>query len=186
MAFIGIKVPHETARLLNSLQIEGADLVGSDTMHVTVLYLGKGVSTRQITKAITAAEKVISNTPPFLLKTNKITCFPKGEDGVPIIAKVSSPELIEFHSLLKQAFDKSGVEYSKTFPDYKPHVTLAYGESEIEDIRFEDSLQWAAHEVTLWGGDNGDDRMSVTFPLTLKAKEIKANCSKVRKISLGK
>jgi 2'-5' RNA ligase len=185
MAFIGLKLPHETARLLHGLEVEG-EPVGTDTMHVTVLYLGKGVTTRQITKAITAAEKIISNTPPFLLKTNKVTCFPKGEDGVPIIAKINSPELIEFHSSLKLAFDKAGVDYSNRFPDYKPHVTLAYNDKVIEDIRFEDTLQWAAHEVTLWGGDNGDDRMSVTFPLTLKAKEAKSSCIKTRKISSSK
>lgn len=167
MAFIGLRVPHETARLLGSIEVPG-NKVPLDHMHVTVLYLGEDVPIQQIAKAVIATYRVTSCRTPFNLKTSRVKCFPGGDTGTPVIAKVLSPELHEFHENLCDAFDKAGVTYSKKFPEYRPHVSLSYADECIKDVCLPESLTWAAHEATLWGGDWGDDRLSVTFPFTLK------------------
>lgn len=167
MAFIGLKVPHETARLLGSIPAPGTK-IPLEQMHVTVLYLGEDVPIQQIAKVLVATYGVTSCRTPYNLKVGKIKCFPSIEgEGYPIIAPVMSQELHEFYEDLRGSFDKAGISYNKKFPEYKPHVTLAYSEESIKCTQLENNIQWAAHEATLWAGDWGDDRLSATFPFTL-------------------
>jgi len=167
MAFIGIALPHETARLLHTIDVPGrrADV---STFHITMLYLGKDVPIEQLGKAIVAAYAVSSQWRPFAVSTKRVSCFPPDEkDGVPIICRVDSSELHDLQANLKKALDKAGVDYSKKFPEYKPHVTLSYADAPMDD-KIIDRLEWGAHEMTLWGGDEGDDRLSCTFPFSLQ------------------
>ena len=165
---IALKIPHETARLLGSIDVPGTK-TPLDQMHVTLLYLGEEVPIQQIAKAVVAAYRVTSCRTPFNVKTSKVKCFPvEAGAAAPIIAPVISNELQEFHNDLKKAFDKLGVVYSKKFPEYKPHVTLAYAEKPIKCVTLDAAIQWAAHEATLYGGDFGDDRLTTVFPFVLK------------------
>jgi 2'-5' RNA ligase len=167
MSFVGIKIPHETARLLSQIAVPGSP-VPLDQMHITVCYLGENISITQIAKAVAAIYKVTSKRTPFTLKTSKVKCFPTATDiGVPVIARVNSPELLEFQQCITAGFDKCGIHYDKRYPDFKPHITLSYAEDQIDCITFEHPIEWAAHEATLWAGDWGDDRLSATFPFIL-------------------
>lgn len=167
MSFIGLKIPHECARLLGSIEVPG-EKIPLDQMHVTVVYIGDNTPITTIAKAIAATYRVTSNRTPFTMKVNKIKSFPNNAgDGYPIIARVMCPELHEFHTCITEALDKSGIDYSKRYPEYKPHVTLAYSKEPIGTISLENPIEWAAHEATLWGGDSGDDRVSATFPFVV-------------------
>jgi hypothetical protein len=68
---------------------------------------------------------------------------------------------------LLAAYDTAGIKYENKFPEYKPHVTLAWAEDNIEEHRIP-TVEWGAHEMVLWGGDEGDRRVIVTFPFSLK------------------
>lgn len=167
MSFFGLKIPHECARLLASIDVPG-DKIPLDQMHVTVVYIGDNTPITTITKAIAATYRVTSKRTPFTMKVNKIKSFPGNtEDGYPIIARIMCPELHEFYDAVTNSFDKAGIEYSKRYPEYKPHVTLSYNKESIGTISLENSIEWAAHEATLWGGDSGDDRISATFPFVV-------------------
>lgn len=168
MAFIGLKVPHETARLLGQVKVDG-DKVDLSEMHVTVLFLGSNVPIETVTEATKVAYEVTSQTKPFTVATELVTSFPKNPDGIPIIARVESEPLHELRKALTAAFDAAGIAYDKKYPEYKPHVTLAYlhGAEKAPPDQKLPPLEWGAGEMVLWGGDSGDDKLTVTFPFAL-------------------
>ena len=116
---------------------------------------------------------VVSQTKPFTVSTAHVTTFPPNpDDGVPIIARVVSNELVALRQAICAAFDATKIEFSKKYPDYTPHVTLGY--SQDPAVNYDNAVdiqvpvvEWGAHELTLWGGDNGDTRIIVTFPLSV-------------------
>jgi RNA 2',3'-cyclic 3'-phosphodiesterase len=165
MSFIGVRVPHEVARLLDQVKVPG-ECVPTHEKHITVLYLGKEVPLEQVGHAVVAAAEIASKVTPFRCTVESYTCFPKGDDGVPIISPVISPELHTLNETLKKAFDEANVTYSKKFPEYKPHVTLSYA-TEPVDTQPMGPLEWSVYEMVLWGGDAGDDRLAVTFPFAM-------------------
>lgn len=175
MAFLGLKVPYETARLLGQVKVEG-EKEDLSSMHITILYLGKELPIEAVTRAIEVAYEVTSNTKPFTVKTQLVTSFSVNKDsGIPIIARVESAPLLALRNALTAAFDAEGVNYDKKYPEYKPHVTLAYkkptGDSETGVEYPADQnipqLEWGVGEMVLWGGDAGDEKLSVTFPFDL-------------------
>ena len=166
MAFLGIKVPHETARLLGEVEVPGHTEAASH-FHITMIYLGKDVPIEVLQKALLATYEVTSKTKPFTVRTSTLTCFPKGDDGVPIICRVDSDALHELRERIRLSYDAHDVPYDKKFPEYKPHVTLAYGDEEIPEKRIP-TVEWGAHELVLWGGDSGDRRLVMTFPFSIE------------------
>lgn len=168
MSFVGIRIPHDVGRLFSSVQVPG-EKVPTDELHITLLYIGKETPLEMIGRAVVAAAEVAESTKPFRLQVSKSTCFPKNDDGVPVICPVESPELHELNGQLKQSFDRHNVDYSKKFPDYRPHVTLAYHTDHVEEETF-GPLDWSAYEMVLWAGDSGDDRVSATFPFAFPKK----------------
>ncbi len=115
---------------------------------------------------------VVSQAKPFTVATSKITTFPPNpDDGTPIIGLIDSPELHAFRKTLCETFDKSGVEYNKKYPDYRPHVTLGYSSDPLGGDKAVNLaipvVEWGAHELVLWGGDSGDNRIIITFPFSV-------------------
>jgi 2'-5' RNA ligase len=165
MSFLGLKIPHETARLLGEIDVPGKR-EGAAELHVTILFLGESIPIEMLARAIVATYKVTSVTLPFIVSTSRVTSFPPGDDGTPIICSIQSQELHTLHDKLARSLEAHGVPFSKKFPIYAPHVTLAYADEAIED-RPLPTVEWGAHELVLWGGDSNDNRLVVSFPLTL-------------------
>jgi 2'-5' RNA ligase len=168
MSFLGIAVPHEISRLLASVDVEG-DSKPSSSYHITLFYMGDNVPVDKLSDALAPIFEVTSRTPPFTVETSEITSFPPKPDGVvPVVARIVSNDLLRLRAELKVAFDEAGVEYSKTFFDYRPHVSLAMleGGERPADIPIR-KVEWGVGEIVLWGGDYEDDKLIVTFPLVL-------------------
>jgi 2'-5' RNA ligase len=168
MAIICLRVPHEVTRLLDTIDVPGSRVLGSEK-HVTVLHLGDDVPIDTLSSAVAAIYNVTSNWKPFSAMLDRIESFPKNEDGVPIIMPVTSPELLELHAALSKSLDEVGVSYSKKFPEYKPHVTLSYAEK-AKGLGTIEPLEWGVFDVILWGGEQGDGRLSAVFPFSLPGK----------------
>lgn len=173
MSFLGIRVPHEISRLLAAIEVPG-DKVPRDEMHISLLYVGKESPIEHLVKVIMAAFPVTSECTPFTVATRRVTSFPTNpDDGVPIIAPIESKPLHDLHAALCAAFDKAGVEYSKKYPIFKPHVTLGYSKDPsvfsemVADKDIVPVVEWGVGELVLWGGDAGDDKLVVTFPFRL-------------------
>lgn len=166
MSFLGIGLPHEAARLLNGLDVPGKR-ESTDGFHVTLFYFGEGLDIETLTRIIGVTYGVTKDTKPFTVRTSAVTSFPKGDDGVPIICRVESDALHDLRDKIKTVYEVAGVDFSNTFPEYRPHVTLAYAEDEGFEEQRIPTVEWGAHELVLWGGDNGDDTLVVHFPFAL-------------------
>lgn len=164
MAFLGIRVPHEAGRLLTNIEVPGKETAPSE-MHITLLHFEENWPISEMARALEATYDIVSKVKPFLVMTEKVICFPKGEEAAAIVAQVKSAELHELHEKLTKEFDKVKIDFSKTFKDFKPHITLAYNEDEIDDFEIDPPVEFVVQELVLWGGDHGDDRIFVTFPL---------------------
>ncbi len=166
MAIISIEVPAEVCRMLSSIEVEG-DKEDSREMHITVVYLGSGVPVDQVMASAAVLHEVLKDTAPFSCSVDHLEHFEpsKHSDGkYPVICPVTSPELHTLRSRLTQALTKAGVEFPNDFPDYKPHVTLAYSEEVPKGQKFQ-PLPWEVYELVLRGGDSGSDRISIRVPL---------------------
>lgn len=169
MAFIGIKIPHEVGRLLKTVKVDGEKVPDSE-YHITIAMFSKDWPVSEAAKSLEATFKVLKNFKPFKIKTNKVSCFPSGDNGVPIFAKVESEELQKLNDKLKEAYDEEGIEFSKLHKEFKPHITLSYADKKIDEEKIDD-IEFIVHEIVLWCGDNGDDRLFITFPLDNKQKK---------------
>jgi 2'-5' RNA ligase len=178
MAFLGIRAPHEAARLIHEIDVPG-EKEDSAHLHITLLYLGKDVPVEELARAMIATYSVTKETSPFWVSLNCVNYFPV-PDGVPfpIIAPVVSPKLHELRKNLTKTFGRAKIDYDKKFKLYKPHVTLSFNEESIKKTKIE-PIEWSVQELVLWGGSNGDNRVFVTFPLELpKNEEISELCCK--------
>ena len=169
MAFLGIQIPHPTGRLLSNIEVPGEATAVSD-LHITLLHFEENWPISEMAKALEATYDVVSHIKPFLVKINKVICFPQREGRHALVAKVSSDDLHDLREKLAKEFDKCEIEFSKTFKDYKPHVTLSYVTEEVKDFEI-DPIEFSIDEIVLWGGDHGDNRIFVTFPLKGPEKE---------------
>lgn len=172
MAFLGLRVPHETARLFGEVDFGGmGDREDTSALHVTLLYLGKNVPIEDIARLVPVVFSVTAQTRPFTVSTDHVTTFPPNpDDGVPIICRVQSNDLHGLRAAVTQALDAAGIEYNKKYPDYKPHVTVGYSQDpNVAGLIDKDfpAITWGAHELVLWGGDSGDNRLIITFPFSL-------------------
>lgn len=164
MAFLGIRIAPETARLLKQIDVPG-DKVAGNEYHITIACFEDNYPITEIAKAMEASYDVISKFEPFLVSTEEVASFPKREDKpCAIIAKIKSKELHRLNDDIKKHFDKQNIEYSKLFRTFKPHITLAYNDEEIKEIKI-DPVKFVVQDIVLWAGDHGDDRMFITFPL---------------------
>jgi 2'-5' RNA ligase len=179
MAMLAIPVPENVGRLFRSIEVPG-DRDPSD--HITMFYLGEDVSVDTLVRIIPLVFKITESLEPFLVTCRKVTTFPKNDDrhssggtsGYPVIAPVESKQLHEIRSKVKRALESKGIDYNNKYPDYQPHVTLSYSKKKPKNIRFP-KTQWLVNEIALYGGDNHDDRLFVSFPLGLKLIERKAS-----------
>jgi len=169
MAFLGLAVPHETARLLGGIDVPG-DREPTSHFHVTLFFFGDDLDINELAEIIRVAFGVTSQTKPFTVGTSLVTSFPS-DGNKPIICRVESDELHALRERIRKVFDEEGVEYSQRHPEFKPHVTLAYDDSgEDFSDRSIPTVEWGAHELVLWGGNSGDDKLVVSFPFVLTTK----------------
>jgi 2'-5' RNA ligase len=171
MALFYTKLPHETERLLTSgLSLPNVELDVEEWKHITLVYLGDDVPLETVAQAMVAAYDVVSTTPPFTVRVNEITTFPKNDSGLtPVICRIHSPEIHYLQERLCVVLDHYRIAYSKKFPEYKPHVTLGYTEGSFSDQVLSTPVEWGVHEIHLGAGDERDQRCCITYPLRIDA-----------------
>ncbi len=154
MAYMAFTVPQVQAQELARLYRDG-DVSSPSDMHVTVVFLGKGTPTGDVLKAVAAAYSVAHTTRPFSVHAALMTSFPENpsyRDGFPVVVRVVSKELHDFQRRICAALDKFGVDYSRRFPDYKPHVTLSHGVVRVPPRKVS-PISWTCSHMMIWGGD---------------------------------
>ena len=171
MAFIGFDVPADASLLLEGLDVPG-DRESASDMHVTIVHLGKDVPILGVAKAMMVAHSAARATRPMTFSLGRVSSFPAGNDGVPIICPIESPELQALHSLLKSELSRLGVPFSDKFPEYRPHVTLGYLKGAPDgfslDVELPSPVLFSVSELCIWGGNaSGPEVVRVSLPLSL-------------------
>lgn len=126
------------AVLFIGLQISGADALAIDggekpeDFHVTLAY-GRfdtnGHDEDDISRRVQYAVDQVKVGIPDTIHFDAIGRFPasKSSDGKDVIyAQVAAGQLEESHNFLLSMLKEKGIELEDTFPEYKPHMTLAY------------------------------------------------------------
>lgn len=156
--WIGVRVPQEIATKLSKLDVPGERESAQD-LHVTMVYLQEETS-QQFADALKATYDFINKTKGFEVKTKKVICFDKGEDGYPIVCEVEHGRIADVQDELCKHLDENGVSYSKKWPTYRPHICLSYSDKKIKDFGFE-QCEWKVNQLELWYGHNGSNIKSV-------------------------
>lgn len=178
MAIITIPIKHECARLLHDIDVPG---IKTDTsqLHITLLDLGEEISIETLAKAMVVVHEIVEQSEPFQVRINNVSCFPALVEGasVPIIAPIQCQAINDLNKGLKRLFNKAKIGYDKRFPKFHPHITLSRYEEAIKRTKIE-PIEWNVQELVLWGGSEGDNRIFITFPLTIK-KNCEIECEKI-------
>jgi 2'-5' RNA ligase len=165
MAILCLKVPQSIARSLSAINVPG-EPVPTDEKHITLLNFGDDMPIDAIGKTVIAVARATEQIGPFNVELNGYgTPFGSSDNGVPVICPVEGRELHDLHAVLSNALTEAGVEFSRKFPEYKPHVTLSWAEEEVQDGTFRTPISWTVTDVVLWCGDHGEERMHTVFDL---------------------
>jgi 2'-5' RNA ligase len=101
-----------------------------DDIHLTVLYLGHAADfTTEQQRTIIGVVQQCAVMQPAL--DGQITGFgrfltPNSDDQTAIYLGVQAPGLTELHDTLSAALRDAGIEWEDSWPNFTPHVTLAY------------------------------------------------------------
>lgn len=135
--FIGLKINNA-----EPLAIEGGE--NHEDFHVTLAYGHFDTDGRDeddISRRVQNAVDQVKVGVPDTIKFDAMGRFQASEssDGKDVIyAQVASGQLEEAHDALLDALKKQGIKLEETFPEYKPHMTLAYidpgEEFELKDL----------------------------------------------------
>jgi 2'-5' RNA ligase len=168
MAMIAIPISPDTSRLFKEIEIEGNR---EPCDHITMFYLGDNIPFKTILEIMPILYKVTSNTLPFEINCSKITTFPKGEYGYPIIAELKSKELMEIRKKILSSLRRNHIKIDNSFKEYRPHITLAFAKKRAK-IKLPEKMTLMANQIALYGGDTADSKIFVNFPFTLNAGKI--------------
>lgn len=130
-----------------------------------MIYLGQGAPILDIFRAMVICFEMAQRFAPIDMTAPIVTCFPPDSDGkTPVVARLVNPGLHTFRQELAQKLDEAGIAYSKKFPEYKPHVTLAYADA-AQQAELIDPIRWKANRMTIWGGDKEDELINTEIEL---------------------
>ena len=165
MALLGIEVPDKISEMLNQVIVSGHR---DKSDHLTMFYFDGELDVPTISKICKIISPIISKQEPFDLTIKKITSFPKGEYGFPIKGDVISNDLIKLRKKIATAFNKNKIDFSKEFPDFKPHITLSYSDEDFKEKKLNKPITWTNSHIVLWGGTSEIPGIEMVIPFGLK------------------
>lgn len=164
--WIELELGADTAAILLS-RLDGAGPAytatshNTDPLHVTLEYLGKGLSWARVMAAVTATERLSATCGAFRGRVGGEARFRGGDrDGDPHVLLINSIYLRRMRDLLIETLGRLDVRGGSTF-DYTPHVTLGRVARDA-DLTLQACAMTPLHfsSVAICAGD---DRIS--FPL---------------------
>ncbi len=167
MAMIALPIPFEVSKLLSKIKVPG-DKTPMEEYHITLFSLNDNLKLKDIEEVIEPVFELAKKTQPFKIILKDFTTF-DGKDKIPVICRLNTEEIFKFREALRKKLDKAGIEYSKKFPEFKPHVSLSYHDTKVKDKSF-DKIIFEADSVAIYCGDSGKEKMYVECPF---GKEIK-------------
>lgn len=157
MAFATFKVPTSVIGQFAAIDagVEFLTRTEPQDYHITLCYFGNEMKYRDYLEACKVCADYSLQTAPILMKGAALDSFPQNpddKDGFPTIIRVISKELHGFRENLTETFWNKGIEFSKKFPGYKPHVTLGYAKEPVKIKPLEKIISWTCNEFYIYGG----------------------------------
>lgn len=164
MGILCLKVPSAEAQVLSTVTVPGERIPAQDK-HITLLYLGKQTPDKDALECVRVCFGLSKIQRSFHVMVQEAMCFPLGDDGVPIVGKVESDEIFKFQLKLQYLLTRAGIEFSRKYPIYRPHVTLSYASSPIPSTRIR-TASWIVDRFCFWSGDDEEKKgLSAEFSL---------------------
>ena len=151
MSMIALKIPSDISEKLSKIKVDGKKELPQE-YHITMFYFDGKLKIDDICKITRIMNSVLGRFVPPKISFKEVSFFPKGNDGFPVIVPILSDDLIEVRKSLVKAFDKEKINYSKKWPEFKPHLTLAYSKKEPTNQNI-GKCSWNATELVLYAGD---------------------------------
>lgn len=151
MSMIALKIPLDISDKLSKIKVDGKK-ESPEEYHITMFYFDGKLKIDDVCKITKTMNSVLGRFSPPKISFKEVSYFPKGDDGFPVVVPILSDDLIEVRKSLAKAFDKEKINYSKKWPEFKPHLTLAYSKKEPTDQKV-DKSSWSATELVLYAGD---------------------------------
>ena len=144
--------------VLNKKDIdENSKIEPKESLHITLLYVGKADALKSKKKLIeTALETFATKYKAIKGKVGGIGCFAGDGETKPFYASYDSPDLPEMRQELVSIMESLGIELDKTH-GFTPHISLAYlaDKSELPSITIPEmslnfdklTLAWAGEQI---------------------------------------
>lgn len=164
---ISIDAPPDVIEKIVSLGLlESEDSVSADSLHCTLVYLGK-INNPEIANKLeqikNAISKIASSSNTVKAQLGGFGKFQPGKNGIPYFGTVNSKGLSGIQSKLEEEMDS--IIGPQTEYGWVPHMTLGYMEDEkdLPEIAEIDLPSWKIDKISLhWGNEIFD------FPLNNK------------------
>jgi 2'-5' RNA ligase len=151
--WIGIKAPQDVCDVLRKIDVPGDH---DKTYHITVIYVGEQTP-EEFVRTTQVLYDFLDEIKPFSITTNKVISFNKNDDDeVPVVCKIDSPELMRLQKKLCDLLDKEKINYSKKWPEYKPHICLSYAKETVKEFKIP-KIEFECDSFELWYGHNGSE-----------------------------
>lgn len=142
-------LPKEIAR---QFPIEGREAEDRSPSHITILQLGSVVPAAE-KKLLRIVNEVCEATKPFVVSLKRPKKFVNDKGQIILHSPVKSGRLVRFHDNLRAALLNGGIQVDNKFPEFKPHITIAYVNSKKELKQYKDVRpqgEWLMDSVWIW------------------------------------
>lgn len=166
MTMIALSIPSDITKKLVKLPMPKGSKIKQEDMHITLFHFKENLKVDQIAYIFEVLYNEISELNPFKLSLTHISAFPKGEDGYPIILRITSQALQDFRENVAKKLDKKKIPYSNNF-GFNPHITLVYSEEDFKKTKI-DKITFTPDTLFLEDnrGSNYEEKIVViSFPL---------------------
>lgn len=150
MAFIYCPVPKHISEDLFKTPCPGKKESAEDA-HITLVYFDGDLNDAEERHINTVLQSFYKVWYPGPVSTNKLTHFDTGPGEYPIVFEISGSYIHKLRNAICYCLDRCGISYSDKFPDYKPHVTLAYSDFAPLDTGIE-KVEWEIECVSFGSG----------------------------------
>jgi 2'-5' RNA ligase len=132
-----IMVPAPDVHLASVVEsIIGQKLDAETEPHVTVLYLGSGISRDALPEIEAAMRDATATMRADSLMNPLLTAFSHGEDGTPIVLEFADPKELEgLNNTLIRGL--THLITAKQFPTYRAHLTIGYAPNPLTSDQIE-------------------------------------------------
>lgn len=123
---VALWLPNDKSKKLALKKTDVENPESAESLHITMLYIGKADALKDKRELIEAALEAMSNQYPAIKgKVQGVGCFSGNDETKPFYASYDSAELSEIRQKLVETMESLGIELDKTH-GFVPHITLAY------------------------------------------------------------